>query len=78
MTGGELIITSSSTLHLVQGDTKLMIQNFNLLSLAEKLREQKSRLSRTRTLVRREDGSTEVEENGIRVAEEPENVASTK
>ena len=41
------------------------------------MKQQKSKLNRTRTLIRREDGSTEVEENGIRVAGEPDNVAST-
>ena len=45
-------------------------------SLAEKLKQRKSKLNHTRTLVRREDGSTEVEENGIRITE-PYNVAST-
>ena len=49
---------------------------FLCFSLAEKLKQQKSRLNRTRTLVRREDGSTEVEVNGIRITE-PYNVAST-
>ena len=32
LTGGELIITSSSTLHLVQGDTKLTTTFFNSIS----------------------------------------------
>ena len=44
------------------------------ISLAEKLKKQKSRLNRTRTLIRREDGRTEVEENGIRIVEPDDGV----
>ena len=47
------------------------------VSLAERLKQQKNRLSRTRTLIRREDGRTEVEENGIRIAEEPDDKVQT-
>ena len=47
------------------------------VSLAERLKQQKNRLSRTRTLIRREDGRTEVEENGVRIAEEPDDKVQT-
>ena len=39
------------------------------------MKQQKSRLSHTRTLIRREDGRTEVEENGVSIVE-PDDVVN--